>query len=480
MSERSLHPADYLLILKRRKYWFAIPFALCVVGGAALAFLLPPTYQSRAVLAVQAPAVAPDLTSGRAGLTKDERLRALSQQLRSRTVLERVAREEGLTAEAPLATVVQGLFARINVEPQRSIARTEGPELNAFEVIYSDSTPDRAQRILNRVVQVFVDEHSRSREIQAEGTAEFLATQLSASQARIASLEARLRTAKEMHMGKLPEQTLANLQTLAGVRQQLESTSNTLRSEQDRLTYIERQIQSMKQGLYAAPVGTGAGTTLMSPQQRVAALQRDLAAARAKYTDKHPEIQYLEEELKTARAEAAAAAKQPESSRQELLAGDPGYQQLVEERNLTQLRINGLRRAEAQLRGDIARYQQRVEAAPMVEQQLSAVQREYDFERENFKQLSEKHAAAKVEEQIARTRGGERFTVSNPAYLPDSPVSPNRARLMMVALALGFALGGALAFGRDYLDRSIRDAQSVQAEFDVPVLAEIPRIRRAS
>ena len=35
-------------------------------------------------------------------------------------------------------------------------------------------------------------------------------------------------------------------------------------------------------------------------------------------------------------------------------------------------------------------------------------------------------------------------------------------------------------FGREYFDRSIRDAQSLQDEFDVPVLAEIPRIHDAA
>ena len=51
---------------------------------------------------------------------------------------------------------------------------------------------------------------------------------------------------------------------------------------------------------------------------------------------------------------------------------------------------------------------------------------------------------------------------------------------MLVATALGLALGGGLAFGREYLDRSVRDAGAFQAEFDVPVLAEIPHIRDAA
>ncbi len=479
MNERAVHPADYLRIFARRRWWFAIPFALCVVVGVALALFLPPTFKSSARIGIQAPAVVPDLVPARTGLDREERLRALSQQLRSPVVLERVAREEGLTSQRPVEQVVQDLIERISVEVPVPIARTQRePELNAFDIVYLDRTADRARRVANRLAQVFVEEHSRSREVQAEGTAEFLGTQVRGAQERIASLETRLRAAKEQHMGQLPEQTLANLQTLSGSRSQLESTSNMLRSEQDRLSLLERQMQGMKDGLYSAPSGLGGVVT--SPQQRVVAIQRELDLARSKFTDKHPEIQILEDELKTARADAAAVRSQPESARQETLSADPAYQQVAAERSQTQLRIRGLQRAEQQLRGDISRYQQRVEAAPMVEQELASMQREYEFERENYKQLSEKHAAALVQEQIARTRGGERFSVLNAAYLPHSPESPNRLRILLMALGLGFVLGGALTLGREFFDRSIRDARKLQDEFDVPVLAEIPRIHDAA
>lgn len=273
MSERTLHPIEYLLILKRRKRWFVIPFVLCTVTGLLLATLLPATYRSRATIGVQAPAVEPGLVSSRALLDRDERIRAVSQQLRSPAVLERVARDEGLVADLPMEEVTQELNARISVETPKPIAQSNGqPELNAFYIVYDDRTPERAQRIANRLAQVFVDEHSRSREMQAEGTSEFLGSQLRASQERIAALEERLRKAKEQYIGRLPEQTQANLQTLAGLRQQLETNGITLRAEQDRLNLLERQMQQMREGAASAPIGSAMAPS--SPRQRVIALQR--------------------------------------------------------------------------------------------------------------------------------------------------------------------------------------------------------------
>ena len=103
MTERTVHPVEYLDILSRRRRWFIAPFALCVVGGALLAFLLPATYRSSARIGIEAPNVV--LPAG-TGLGREERLRALSQQLTSPAVLERVDREEHLVTDRPIDQTV--------------------------------------------------------------------------------------------------------------------------------------------------------------------------------------------------------------------------------------------------------------------------------------------------------------------------------------------------------------------------------------
>jgi polysaccharide biosynthesis transport protein len=474
MNEQSGHPLEYLSVLKRRKLWFFVPLVLSSAIGLALALLLPPTFRSQATIAVQAPAVVPDLVSRQTDLDRTERLRALSQQLRSRSVIERVIREEGLATDGAPDAVVQDLISRISVELPKPITRTQGePELNAFDIVYLDSTAERARRVTDRLVTVFTEEHSRSREIQAEGTAEFLAAQVASSQQRLSSVEKGLRAAKERHMGALPEQTLANLQTIAGLRQQLDSTYNSIQSERDRLALTDRQIQSVRKAGGAATAGSSAA----SPLQRVLALEAQLAEARVKYTEKHPDLQRLEEELKGARQ--AASVQPAAEARLALVEGDPAYQHLVAESNLAQLRIEGLRRTEKQLLAEIARVQQHIASAPMVEQSISSLQREFEVERENHRQLAERHAAASVRETIAHSRSNERFSVLSAASLPDRPESPNRGRILLLAVGLGGLLGAALAFGREYIDSSIRDSRTVQNEFGVPVLVEIPRIPAA-
>lgn len=475
MQEHGFHPLDYLSLLRRRRWWLLTPIALCIGVGVILALVLPRVYRSHATIGVSLPKVSTNLIGGATPLSREERIQAVSEQLLSRPVLERVAREEGLTRNRPVQEVVDEMLQpqRIKVEPTELLKQmaNEKSQFDAFLLSYADGTPELAQRVTNRLALVFVEVTSQAREQRAEGTSEFIGAQLVSSRERLDSIEARLREAKEAYMGSLPEQTDANLSMASGLRQQLESTAIALRGEQDRLTMIERQLEAMKKGVdeFAMPAASTGGTRLLQ-------IQRQLADARANYTEKHPEIQRLQDELAQAKREAEQAASQPESDRLALLRADPAYSQLEKDQAATRIRIRELQMAERQARAQLGVYQSRVESAPKVEQQLASMEREYELEKQQYTALSEKLQQAQLNESLERRRSGEQFKVLHAAYFPHKPESPDVLRLLLIAVGLGLGLGGAAVFGREYFDRSVYDVRALQSEFDVPVLGEISTI----
>ncbi|HXE80111.1 MAG TPA: Wzz/FepE/Etk N-terminal domain-containing protein, partial [Vicinamibacterales bacterium] len=409
MQEQSFHPLDYLSVLHRRRWWLVVPLTLCIIGGLLAAIFAPRVYRSHATVAVSSPKVSSALVGTAAALPREERVRAVAQQLLSRRVLERVVHEERLAPPDEVDRVVDEMLLpdRIKVEPLSLLRNVGGdkPQLEAFLLSYSADDPALAQRVTNRLASVFVEVTSRTREARAEDTSAFIAAQLAQSKERLNALEAKLRDAKEAYMGSLPEQTQANLAMAAGIRQQLESNAMALRGEQDRLTMIERQIESMRRGAedVLLPGGMAAG------HARVVQLQKELADARSRYTEKHPEIQRLREELAQAKREAESAMRQPEEERLSALKFDPTYRQLLADRETARMRIRELQRAEARARAQLAVYEARVEAAPKVEQQLAAVQREYDLERQQYAELSKKLHAAQLAESLEQRQGGEQF-----------------------------------------------------------------------
>jgi polysaccharide chain length determinant protein (PEP-CTERM system associated) len=464
---------DYASVLRRRKWWLIVPIVVAVVIGALLALVLPREYSSYTTLAVSSPAVASNLIGSAAQPDLEERVRAISHELLSRTVLERVVQEEGLGGKQSVDGAIAAVRSNTSVSlPVKPIAATRsGPD--TFIVTYVGSSPDEAQRVTNRLATVFLDEHSKIRAARAEGTSAFLGNQLSQSRDRLQSLEAKLRQMKESFMGRLPEQTQANLQMVAGLRQQQESTAMSLRAEQDRLSLIERQIEAMRQGAADAPAAKSNGPTA---RERVVTLQRQLDEATMNYTEKHPEVQRLRAELASAQAEAKAEAARPADERATALQTTPAYRQLLADRDSARLRINELQRSESHSRAEIGQYQARVEAAPMIEQQLASLNREYELERQQYTTLTERHQSALLGEDLERRGAAEQFTVLYPAFRPSTPTTPNVPRLLIMAVLAGIVLGGVLAFGREYLDSTIYDGRTLQREFAVPVLVEIPKI----
>lgn len=474
MENASFHPLDYVSVLRRRMWWFIAPVVLAIVAAAALVTWLPREYKTQATLGVSLPALSPDLLKQNGRVSDDERTRVISQTAYSKSVLERVAREEGFEQHMKLNDAVALIRSRVAVamirpEPGQTMA------MDQFTIAYRDSTPEMAQRVANRLADVFVQENSRKREVRAEETSAFIGKQLDASQQRLSVLEGQLRTAKEAFMGALPEQTNANVAMVTGLQQQLETTANAIRGEQDRLSIIERQIEGMKAGAANEMPVPGLPAMASSSAIRVVQLERELEVARGNYTDKHPEIIRLRDELAAAKAAVATEQARPESERVATLRIDPTYRALLSDAERSRLRIRELQRQEARIRSQIGMYRARVDSAPRVEQQMSTLQREYDLERQQYSELSGRKRNAEIAEQMERSRGSEQFTVLARAGFPTEPDNPKPVRLWTIVMLLGFVIGSGLALGREYLDRSIHDARALN-DLDLPVLGEIPRI----
>jgi polysaccharide chain length determinant protein (PEP-CTERM system associated) len=459
-------------------WWFIAPVVASIVVAAALVIWLPRQYKSEARLGMSLPSLSPELLKQNAKVSPEERARSLTQTLYSPAVLERVVREEGLDAEMPLKEAAARVRSGIEVamiKPEQG----QPPGLDQFTLAYLDETPEAAQRVANRLADVFVMESSRKRAVRAEETSAFIGKQLEASQQRLMRLEGQLRTAKEAFMGALPEQTTANVAMVTGLQQQLETTGNAMRGEQDRLSMVERQIAAMKAGAANEVQVPGVLATASPAAVRVVTLERELEVKRGIYTDKHPEIVNLKEELAAARAAVASEQSRPESERVATLRVDPTYRSLQADAERARMRIRELQRQESQIRSQIGMYRARVDSAPRVEQQMASLTREYQLERDQYGELMNRKRNAEIAENLERSRGSEQFMVLGRAGLPAEPFSPNTSRLWVVMLMAGLVTGAGLALGREYLDRAIHDARALN-DIDLPVLGEIPRITQGA
>ena len=478
MEQQSFHPLDYLSMLNRRKWWFIAPLVACVTLGALTVLVWPKRYVSKATIGIQSPTLSSELIRSGTVMDPAERQRAVQQLL-----LERVIREERINPSKPPSEVAGSLRDNLakNIEVPPTLGLNGRPDptrgIELFYIGYTDRDPARAQRITNRVAQVFVEENTRALTERAANSAEVLEQQVNESQMRLADLEGKLATKKKGFVGRLPEQIGANVQMANGARNQFESLSMQLRTEQDRLSMIESQIDQMRQGVGAGAMTTSSIEAARAAQKHVEDLEAQLAQDRALgFTDKHPDVERLKREITQARADLVASKRDQPANRDELLKADPIFRQKLEERDLTRLRIKELKNSAAIAERQIGEYQSRVEIGPVVEQELASLERDYNDEKTRFADLQTRLNNARVAEGVARKQGGERFSILYPATLPKDPIEPQPLKILAIALVAGLVLGVAGGVGREFLDRSVHDTRALQNEFEVPVLGEIPRI----
>ena len=140
--------------------------------------------------------------------------------------------------------------------------------------------------------------------------------------------------------------------------------------------------------------------------------------------------------------------------------------------------IQGLRAEEAKIKGMIGDYRGRIERSPIREIALGQIMQDYGQTKEAYQTLLKKREEAQQAENLERRQKGEQFKVVDPARLPDRPFKPNVQQVLLMGLLAGLAAGFGLAFLREQMDRSFRDADDVEATLGLKVLANIPRIEQ--
>ncbi len=83
------------------------------------------------------------------------------------------------------------------------------------------------------------------------------------------------------------------------------------------------------------------------------------------------------------------------------------------------------------------KYRTLIEATPRVEETYRVLLNERDNQLHKYNELMQKHMEAQVAQGLEKDQKGERFTVVEPAKLPDKPAKPNRLAIMLIGIVLG-------------------------------------------
>ena len=82
--------------------------------------------------------------------------------------------------------------------------------------------------------------------------------------------------------------------------------------------------------------------------------------------------------------------------------------------------------------------------------------------------------SAEIGQSMEKERKGERFTLIDPAVLPEEPISPNRPAIIFLSLVLALGAGVGSAAVAESMNAAVRGAKGLVAILHTAPLAVIP------
>ena len=235
-----IKPEQIVEIIVRRRWLILIPLCLTLTLGLVATLTADKTYKASTLILVQQQSVPTEYVRSVVTSSINQRINTISQQILSRSNLEKIIDQFGLYEDNPamyLEDKIAGMRKRINVRIERA---RHGAE--AFSISFQGSDPRKVMRIANTLASFFMDENLKVREAQAIGTSEFLDAELEKTRRRLEERERKLSEYRGKYLGGLPDELETNLRTLDRLQEQLAGKNELLRESRAALNLVDAQI----------------------------------------------------------------------------------------------------------------------------------------------------------------------------------------------------------------------------------------------
>lgn len=503
---------DALIILQRRLVYFLAPMLFVAVAGVAIVLLLPAQYTARGTILVESQQIPADYVQSTINAYAQERIQTIRQRVMTRNRLLQVAdkyavfpRSSGLSESERTELMRNRLnVSLITIDSNRRVQR-DGTI--AFTVSYTDPSAEKAYLIANEFMTLFLSEDVRSRTAGASNTTEFFEHEATRLRNAVADIETRIAAFKADHADSLPEHLNMHLDMLERATRDYDAAQRSISELEEEKRFLENQL-----------VAVGPSGDALS--QELARLETELARLRASYHDSFPAVQAKMDEIAAIKRRMAPSPafqrlrdslSDAESALSEAERADPRDEDAIAEAEarveaardalsdkiaqdtrsgaldntsvqvegrlaLVDNRIRMQKRRTAKLEKQIADYQQRIAKTPAVERDLASLTRDYDNMFREYQDLLAKRQNAQLAQNLEQNQQAEKFSILEPALRPETPSSPDRPKLIVLALFLAIAAGGAVAFAVELFFATIRGRDHVARLLDEHPIAVVPYI----
>jgi polysaccharide biosynthesis transport protein len=356
-----------------------------------------------------------------------------------------------------------------------------------------------AQAVTSELTNLFINENVEESTNQAKDNTKFLEGQLETARKALSEQEEKVREFKALHVGEMPGQLASNLQILSGLQSQLQNEEDSLNTARQQHVYLQSMVDQYRTMQGSSKTSDGTPTVgLPALDQELDKLKAQLADLSSHYTDRHPDVRNLKEQIAktekmrdqlvaSMKAKDAAAHTDAQTDGGDTEASgsaDPTQASLLApiqgQLKSNQVEISNREHSIAALKVKMDEYQGRLNQEPIREQQLADLTRGYDQSKANYDDLLKKKNDSAMATSMVVQQRGERFQVIDAPSFPQRPDFPNRLKFCGIGLGIGLALGAAVAGAFEFMDDRMYDEKELKKLLPAEVIAEIPAIVNAA
>jgi polysaccharide chain length determinant protein (PEP-CTERM system associated) len=506
---------DYIDMVRRYRSWIMGPMFVGLVLSVVVAFMWPDTYISQAVMRITPQQIPENLVPSVVNTQMQERLNQMQQEILSRTSLQELILKPSLDLykrerqRLPLEDIIQDMRNKYIKIQMMDTPNSSGERrlASAFLIQFSYSDRYKAQAVVRELVSKFVDQIVVVQKQGALLTTSFLNDELKTAKESLDSKDTEITKFKNENQGRLPEQLPANIQSLQGLRMEVNQIDEAInRDNQDKM-FEESTLQGLKNQTSFISNNledtVGNQTTAVKNERLIRlnqAIQEgnsNLAGLKQTFTEDYPDIKTMEarlaalekerDDLQKQEVDQAATATAQSTPRK---VTNPQMQKSLQDVQAqvaaTQVRIQATTmdleqrtRQKAEKEKQVVGVQSRIEMSPPLEQTYAALLRDYDLAKQNYSEMVKRHEASDTAQNLEEHKAGQNLEVLDPASLPEAPSEPNRLAIAGVGTLLGLMAGIVLAGGKEVKNTALKNLKDVRAYTNLPVLSSIPLLENA-
>jgi polysaccharide chain length determinant protein (PEP-CTERM system associated) len=472
--EEVLHYAR--LIVSKKRAAMICAFVVCMSGWAVIAFL-PNQYQVEATIQVERSSMLQPLLKG---ITVESDVAAQLAGLMRQTMLvpknlEQIAHEIGLDAEAKTPEALELLVGKMEKDIDISaLGEKDKDKRGIYTVTYKNSDPAIAQRVVQVLIDRFIDSIIAAIRADAENTRLIIEEQVGEYKTKVESAGLRIKEFKQQHLDVLSEDGRPYYSRLIEARA-------SYRQALLELHEAEQEVDSMRDETHGTTTSASSrrkGGIIHPLDARIQEGEKTLAELQLKYTDLHPDViatTNLLEQLKQQRRGSPSNAKAPTEDGDNYIdqeTANPAYQAWKSLLTRAEARVASLNSRVTEYKHRMDELQQGISTVPQLEAELANLNRDYVIQEDSYQKLVERKESLTISNKVERA-SDLKINLLEPPIAPKHPIKPNRLLLNALALLLGIGSGAGVALLISMSNPVIWARRDLRKITDIPILGTV-------